>query len=565
MLKNIYIENIALISKLNLAFEQGLLVLSGETGAGKSIIIDALAFVLGGKADKSLIKSGTDRAFVEAVFVPENNGRAHEVLIELGFEPSECVVSRTITVSGKNEIRINGRVSTLVVLKQLSSVLVDIFGQHDQTYLLKNENHLTILDDFSSNQAYAENVTKLYDELKQNEKEFSKFGGSDAERERTISMLKYQIDEIDGCELSVKEEEELQMFKVKAASAEKVSNSLSGAATLLGENEFNALSAVTSAVNSMTQISAIDKEYESLRGRLESCKYELQDIYQSASSHLSSLDFDQREIDKMEMRLDKIKSLKRKYGGTVEEVLKFLSTAKNQLSELENADETIQYLKKRKGEILCKLYDACKLLSTFRKTAAENFSTEVMNELQDLGLKGSTFTVSFVKMPSIEEFEKYVTKKGCDKVEFLFSANKGEPVKPLAKIVSGGETSRFMLAVKNITARIEAIPTMIFDEIDSGISGAMASVVAQKLARISRSYQSIVITHLPQIACMGDSNFLVDKVVDNNKTFTRVIELNTAGKEKEVQRLIGGADVGEFGGLHAKDMIKWADAFKKAL
>jgi DNA repair protein RecN (Recombination protein N) len=322
---------------------------------------------------------------------------------------------------------------------------------------------------------------------------------------------------------------------------------------------------VSAALNVLNAVSDVDVQYFELCGRLEGCKIEIQDIYHSISDALNAFDFDASDVDRVETRLDKIRGLKRKYGGSVEKTLEFLEKSRQVYDELINADETIATLKLTREKILARLFAVCKKLTVQRKLAALKFEKEIVTELNELGMSGATFQVQFNEGSGKDITEQFITSKGWDEVEFLFSANKGEPAKPLAKIASGGEMSRFMLAVKNITARIEKIPTMIFDEIDAGISGQMASVVAQKLAKISRDYQAVVITHLPQIACMGDNNYLVEKYVDDGRTKTVLTHLDEDGKIREVQRLIGGKDVGQFGGLHAKDMATWADKYKLSL
>jgi DNA repair protein RecN (Recombination protein N) len=560
MLKSLYIKNIALIDEANIEFSNGLNILSGETGAGKSIVIDSLIFVLGSRADKTLIKSGETSAFAEAVFQCEENN----VFQQNGYESEDNLftVSRIMSVGGKNEIRINGRIASQSVLKQISASLVDVFGQNEQTYLLRQENHLGILDGFGDNAKLKNIVYDLSVQLDNINKQLDKFGGDDSERERLADMLSFQINEIESAELFDGEDEDLSAQRQKAKSMEKITYACSSALSLLsGEN--SSLDKVSSALNHLVQIDNIDKEYETASQRLSSVKYELQDICETVENFLSELKFDQYEMDMIENRLDKIKLLKKKYGGSIAAVLDFCNNAKQKLDELTHSDEIISQLKEKKENILLQLYAAAKNLSLFRRETATKFENKIMTELQDLGMKNTTFAVVFSDMPQQSTFCG-CGKNGFDKIEFYFSANKGEPIKPLTKIISGGEMSRFMLALKNITATIEKIPTMVFDEIDSGISGKIAEVVGCKLAKISKNYQCIVITHLPQIASMSDAHLLIEKSVTENKTKTTVTSLNFDGKLKEVGRLVGG-DIGEYGQLHAKDLIQWADNYKKSL
>ncbi len=561
MLKSLFIQNVALISETSIEFADGLNVLSGETGAGKSIIIDSLAFALGERADKSLIKSGEQSAFVEAVFSLHEADNAFE---ENGYHSDDglYVVARTMSVSGKNEIRINGRVATQAVLKQISAALVDIFSQNQQTYLLKPENHLGILDGFGFDDELLKAVAAGSAKVDDINHELARFGTDDSQRERMLDMLSYQIQEIESTEFYIGEDEELEQLKKKGQSAEKISFALSTALRLL-DGDVGAASAVSNAEASMTAVSALDSEYEDIRRRLESSKYELRDIAETLDGLASSLDFNSFEQDKIESRLDKLKLLKKKYGGSLEAVNDFLADAKTRLEEITGSEEIIASLKKEKEAALDKLFDAATSLSLFRRKMAEEFSAKIMNELNDLGMKNTSFEVHFNDSPSRENFSG-CGKNGFDTVEFYFSANKGEPSKPLAKIISGGEMSRFMLALKNITASIEKIPTMVFDEIDSGISGRIAEVVAKKLARVSGEYQCLVITHLPQIAAMSDVHLLIEKSVISEKTMTSVTALDANGKINEVGRLVAGG-IGEYGELHAKDLVKWADEYKKQI
>ena len=323
------------------------------------------------------------------------------------------------------------------------------------------------------------------------------------------------------------------------------------------------LSNVSTSVSYLSQINNIDEEYDSLYQRLNSIKYEIQDIAESLDDILSNLSFDQHELDRIEARLDKIKLLKRKYGGTIQEVLDFYENSKQKLDELQNADHLVEKLKQKKQIALDNLYEASYQLSLYRQKVAVIFEEKIMSELCDLGMKNATFKVVFDEMPKKQEFDGCGVD-GFDKVEFYFSANKGEPIKPLSKIISGGEMSRFMLALKNITAKIEKIPTMVFDEIDTGISGKIAEVVAQKLAKVSHDYQCLVITHLPQIAAMSDEHLLIEKFVLDEKTKSSVKSLDENGKINEIARLVAG-DIGDYGQLHAKDLIKWANEYKNTL
>lgn len=564
MIRNLHIENIALISRLDIEFENGLIVLSGETGAGKSIIIDSLAFVLGERADKTLIKYGQENAFVEVAFNIEQNSKTWQIMAELGLEPDTTVViNRTLILSGKNESRVNGRICSAAVLRSITATLVDIFGQSQHLNLLKVDNHIKVLDDYRRDDDLKNQLKKLYSEYRELKKQLSAFGGSDAERERLLDILKFQIDEITAAKLSETEENELIEIRSKVMNVEKIVSSVTAALDSLSTS--GVMSRLAEAKNSLLSVAAYDKDISSLAERLSAVQIETDDIFSSLEKILRDADYNPSQIDRMEERLEKIKNIKKKYGGTVADALKFLEKASAQYDNLVNAADIISKLNTKIEAVLTQMYELALKLSSERKTTAKRFENEIETQLKDLGMSGTTFEVKFNDIPNFDEYKNSVSADGFDKVEFLLSANKGEPLKPLAKIISGGEMSRFMLAIKNITAHIEQIPTMVFDEIDIGISGNMAQMVAIKLANVSRDYQCVVITHLPQIAAMGDSNMLIVKGVYGERTETRLTVLDKKGKNDEITRLIGGSNIGEYGGLHAKEMIDWANNIKSTI
>ena len=565
MITSLYIQNIALISKLSLEFSNGLTVLSGETGSGKSIIIDSLTFVLGERADKSLIKHGEDKAFVEVAFqiLPQSN--CAKVLDELGFDfDTTLVISRTLTQSGKNECRVNGRICSASMLKQISVTLVDVFGQSQHLNLLKVDKQLEILDGFCNFSSNLVNYQKYLTDYNCAVDQLATFGGSDAERERQIDMLKYQIDELESANLSVEEEDELILMHKRVVNMEKIVSSLSDALANLTTSEPNAVSSLSMAHNSLYGATNFDDRVATLDDRLVSARIEVEDIAETLQDILRESDYNPYEIDKMESRLEKIRLIKRKYGGTIEKALEFLQNAKDEYNRLINATETIANLQADKLVALKNMYECAHALSQTRRKVAVDLQQKIERELADLGMKGAKFCASFDDEPTFEQLESVFTNLGYDRVEFLFSANVGEPLKPLNKVISGGEMSRFMLAIKNITATVENIPTMVFDEIDTGISGNTASMVAQKLATVSKNYQCLVITHLPQIVAMADNNLLITKTQSENSTVSTTKQLSTLDeKVQEVSRLMGSK--GEHASLTAQDLIAWCDNYKKLI
>lgn len=566
MLKKLVIGNIALIDKLEIDFREGLTVLSGETGSGKSIIVDSLAFVLGDRADKTLIKYGEDAAEVTALFEVPAVSAVLSKLDEYGYgKDTEILLYRKMSVAGKNEIRIQGKTATLAILKDISTELVDIFGQGQHLALLDEKKQLDVLDSFCH---FAEICDKLQTELRPQlaaiNKELAEFGGNEAERERLLDILKYQIDEITGADLGENEEETLLLAHKRMKNAEKLSLSIGQALACL-EGENGAIAQLSQSTSCLKNISNLESSAEELAQRLTSVRIETDDVASQLQEVLSSMDFSASEVDKIEERLEKIRQLKRKYGGSVADVLNFLAEAQRKYDNLLNATEKIQRLNSRKQQVLEQMYGLCEQKSALRKQTADKLAEDIKRELNDLGMRGTSFRVQFNDSPTFERYCKSPSADGFDKVEFLMSANVGEPLKPLAKVISGGEMSRFMLAVKNITALAEKIPTMIFDEIDSGISGNMAQMVANKLANVSsekdNGYQCIVITHLPQIAAMADVNLYIRKYERDGKTYTAVDVLEDyEQRAAEVSRLMGS--VGEHAIVNAKELLKWSDSYK---
>lgn len=566
MIKNLIINNIALIDHLDLDFQEGLTVLSGETGSGKSIIIDSLAFVLGDRADKTLIKYGQDVAEVSALFEVAQDSPVVAKMQEFGFgDDTEILISRKMSVAGKNEIRIQGRPATLAILKEICSDLVDIFGQGQHLALLNEKNQLSVLDAFCNFDGIDIQLKNdLYPQLLSINKQLNAFGGSDAERERLADILKYQIEEIEAANVSEEEEEELLTMHKRMVNVEKISTAISQAVECLN-GDHGAIAQLSQSGNLLRSVANLEESADSLVDRLQSARIEVDDVSASLESVLSSLEFSPTEVDKMEERLEKIRQIKRKYGGSIAEVNKFLAESKTKYDSLINSAERIEQLNAQKFTLLKQMYSLAQAKSRERKLTAERLALSIMRELADLGMRGTNFKVEFNDDVTFDEFAQYPSSDGIDKVEFLMSANVGEPLKPLSKVISGGEMSRFMLAVKNITALAEKIPTMVFDEIDAGISGNMAQMVANKLANVSSNstsgYQCIVITHLPQIAAMADVNLYIQKFEKNGKTFTSVDVLSDyEQRAQEVARLMGS--VGEHALVNAKELLDWSTEYK---
>ena len=568
MLKSLLIRNIALIPEVRVEFAPGLNVLSGETGAGKSIIIDSLNFILGDRADKSMLRHGEDSAAVEAVFETES-GSVKQTLNELlGESDDVIIINRTLGGDGKSEIRLNGRTLSLSMLKKLTADLVDIHGQHEHQSLLKVSKHIEVLDYFLPQTAaeIKRALSTLLKEYRQVIKELSAFGGSEDERARQTDILSFQIKEIKDVKLSEKEEEELLKKRDMAVNRARITEGLSQACACFGTGGEGAgiTEMLDGAIRALSGISRYDERIEEYAERIQNARAEITDIAEGATSILEETDYSEKDADKLEARLDTVKLLKRKYGGSIPAVFEFLEKAEKELFRLTNSGELIEKYKKQKAALEKDIYEKCSDLSALRRATALDFEGKVKKELSELGMGGAAFKVQFAENPSLDEIENRAGTNGFDTAEFFLSPNLGEPLKPLAKIISGGEMSRFMLAVKNITSDAEGIGTMIFDEIDTGISGKMGQVVACKLASIAKGRQVICVSHLAQLAAMADKNFLISKAVAGDKTLTSVKVLKDKEKTEEVSRLSGGKDISDFAQKQAEDMIKWSEQYKKS-
>lgn len=563
MLLSLDIKNVALITHLKLEFNKGLNILSGETGAGKSIILDSLMFALGSKADKSLIRNGENIMSVEAVFEIAQNSFIQNYLKELGFDDDILILYRTINTEGRSTINLNGRTITLSMLRTITPNIIDIYSQAEHISLLKPSTHIDFLDGYGNNQTQniINEILSNYKEYKTILEEIAKSGGDKEERERLIELYEYQIEEIENAGLSEEEEQELLNLSRKLSNTEKITEEINNA-LILFSGDTGILSYLNSIKSILNNCSKFDKDIEPIFERFDSANIEIDDIHTTISDYIYNLEYDKTEAERVENRLEQIKKLKRKYGNTIQIIFEYKNQIKNELTKLVENSKNAQKLLSQKIESQNKLYKLSKELSYIRKEVAKKFENEVKQNLNDLSMKGCNFKVKFNDFPKEEEFENQITKKGMDKLEFFISTNKGEPLKPLAKIISGGEMSRFMLAIKSILSETDNIDTLIFDEIDTGISGVTATAVAKKFACISQKHQIIAITHLPQIAAMADVNFLIEKKENNNTVQTFITKLSKDNIITEIARLIGSAEVSTHGKLHAEEMLKWSNDYK---
>lgn len=548
MLQSLSIKNVALIKNIVIDFDKGLNILLGETGAGKSIIFDALNFVLGAKSDKTLIRSGEDSMRVDAVFT-DLNDNCKSTLNEYGFEAEEILLSRVLSLDGKSTIRINGNLSTQTILKEIGKVLVDSYSQHESVELLKSKSHLAMLDKFGKSK-----IEKLKNEVKEKYNnyhnilsEIDRLGGDEYDREREISLLNYQISEIRDADLKMGEDEEIHDRLKFLNNAEKIYQSISMCEEYLDNSSSSCINSLQQVSNLLSSLSNFDI-LSDCKNRIDSVRFEVEDIYQTLLDLKSKSEFDENEYERLDRRYDLIKNLEKKYGGSIENVLSYFEKINLRLDELNDSEQILIKLNSNKEKAFNELKEVSEKLSNERKIIAKEIETKILNELQELGMKSSKFEVVFTKLNDY-------TPNGEDGVEFVFSANKGQEVKSLAKTASGGELSRFMLAIKNIFAEIGSAQTLIFDEIDAGISGETGKIVGEKLKNITCFAQVICITHLPQVACYGNSFFYVSKYENDNETMTQIKRLEDEDIPYNIAKMIVGDNVSEIALSQAKEML----------
>lgn len=566
MLKRLHVKNLALISELELEFGNNLNILSGETGAGKSIVVDSLMLLLGAKYDKTLLRYGCDFGYVEGVF--EISEKQKSKISEFGLDDDDMlIIGRRFGKDGKNDIRVNGKTFTASMLKSFMASFVDIYGQNEYQSLSRPSEHLRIIDYFvraESEQIFSD-LEKEYFIYRKIRKEMEELGNI-SEREKNIDTYRYQIEEIEKAKVRPNEENEIVEKRKLFASGERIATSLSEALNALSENETGetASSAISDALSALSGISDVKQIFSELYERLNSVSIEIEDIIETVSGEIDDLNFDEREVDRVERRYDTILSLKRKYGS-YDKMTEYLEFARLSLDKLENCSELYEKLEKDRDCSLKRIYELSVELSKKRKDVAKKLSKEIMNELSELGMEHSKFEVVFNDLPTLSDCENIISAKGFDKPEFYLSPNIGQPLKPLIKIISGGEMSRFMLALKVITSKTDEIETLIFDEIDTGISGKIGQAVAQKLAKIAHGHQVLCVTHLAQIAAMADSHFYIAKSVKGEETFTEVTRLDDSGMTEEISRLSGGKDISSQAMENAAQMKKWSNEFKSKL
>ncbi|MBQ5800085.1 MAG: DNA repair protein RecN [Oscillospiraceae bacterium] len=560
MLQLLHIENIAVIERADIEFAPGFNALTGETGAGKSIVIDALGAVLGQRTSRDLIRTGASKAFVSAAFDAVSPTLAP--LVENGIVPEEdgtLLLQRDIYPDGKNACRVNGRPVTVAQLRSIGMALLNIHGQHEGTQLLDEEQHLLYLDRFGRTQEPLAAYFERYQAVRKTRQEIDALRMDEAEKARRVDMLRHQIGELERADLKPGEDEALEERRNILRNGEKFTSALTGAYLALsgGEDGMGAVAAIKAAEEELRALRGFGERFGELSERLAALHSEAYDLAETLRDVKDEFDFSPRELDEVESRSDQLYRLKKKYGATVEDMLRYLDRCREELDAIEYADDRIVQLEERLAREEREMRSAAEVLRKVRQSAAADLEEHILRELFELDMGKVRSSIVFE--------EKEPDPSGTDAVRFLMSANVGEDLKPINKIASGGELARIMLALKNVLAEQDQVMTMVFDEVDTGVSGRAAQRVAEKMAKISRRKQVLCVTHLPQLAAMADTHFSVEKGVENGRTYTAVLTLDENGRAAELARLTGGTTVSETQMEGARELLRAAGQFKMTI
>lgn len=547
MLSLLHIENIAVIEQADISFDKGFNVLTGETGAGKSIVIDAISAILGQRAYRDMIRTGTSKASVRAVFTKVPNFPWFE---ENGVEyDEETVIQRDIFLDGKNVCRVNGTLVTVAILHKLGIQLINIHGQHDSASLFDEENHLRFLDAFADNGALLADYREKFAAVSELRRQIDRMTMDEGEKLRRMETLKYQISEIEKADLKSGEDEVLEQRRKLLQNSEKLSQGLEEASEALlgGDDSDGAAALLAQAAYALSRIARYSDDYTGFQERLTDLKYQVQDIADEVRDSLDELSYSADELETIEARLDIIHRLRRKYGADCDEILAYLDKAQKELDEIEFADDRVEQLKKKLAKQEKQAWDAALALRKNRQEQGTVMAEKILSELSQLDMPRVQFQCHFR--------ETELTSEGADAVAFYLSANAGEDLKPLSKVASGGELARIMLSMKNVLAEKDAVDTLIFDEVDTGVSGRAAQRIAEKLKSLASHKQVLCVTHLPQLAALADTHMLIAKSEHDGRTYTTVTPLDRKGRAMELARIIGGTNITETTLKSAEEML----------
>lgn len=565
MLSELSVKNFALIEKLNIEFKSGLTVFTGETGAGKSIILDALDILMGARAYTEIIRTNKKSAYIEALFHPNKKDEIDQILNQNGIEVEDdmLLISREINQDGRNKGRINGQLVTVSLIQEIAPFLVDVHGQHEQQSLLNDDTHLMILDQYIKN-----DINELKNEIKEDYKKINKLKSKlnsididEQSRARKIDLYQFQIDEIKKAELEPNEDEELFKEYKKLSNLEDIYALLGEIDNLISSSDYNQegmMDKIGHYMKSLEEYTDYDDKLKNFHQIIQDVYYMLEELSFDLDDYISNVEFDQNRLLQVEERLDLINKLKRKYGDSIEEIINYRKDLEEKLNKLENQTEYIKELKESLKELQNKYDKKAEKLSQIRKKSAQDFTQDIENELKDLAMKKAKLKVEFNNKKRSED--------GIDDIRFLISTNPGEDLKPLSRIISGGELSRIMLAFKNIMADIDRVETIVFDEVDKGIGGKTAQKMAEKLYRISKKRQVICVSHLPQVASMGDNHYYINKSTgQDKKTVTNIKKLDQDDVIKELARMLGGVKLTDTTKSHAREMLEMAADKKETI
>ncbi|MCI8525801.1 MAG: DNA repair protein RecN [Oscillospiraceae bacterium] len=549
MLSVLHIENIAVIEQADIVFDPGFNVLTGETGAGKSIVIDAISAILGERAYRDVIRTGCGKAFVSAVFtgVGELPWFAEN---RVDYDPGELLIQREIFLDGKNVCRVNGRPVTVALLKKLGLQLINIHGQHDSQQLFDEAYHLHYLDLFAHDEAELSAYGEAYAAVQKTRSEIERLSMDESEKLRRVETLQFQIQEIEAAQLQPGEDEQLESQRKRLQNGEKMKSGLCAAVDALygGEDSDGACSMLTAAGRAVSALCRYDGSLEPLQTRLNDLSYALEDVTEELRTLRDDLAFAEDELERLEERLDVVHKLRRKYGATCADILEFLEKSRAELDEIAFASDRIEQLEKQLKKQEAAAEKAGLALRAARQKAAAELARRILTELAQLDMPKVQFVCQFEELP--------LSPGGMDNVRFLMSANVGEALKPMSKVASGGELARIMLALKNVLAEQDSVPTLIFDEVDAGVSGQAAQKVAEKLCAVAATKQILCVTHLAQLAAMADTHLYISKAVQNGRTYTSVTPLDREGRQREIARIIGGAVITETTLRSAGEMLR---------
>lgn len=571
MLLELSIRNFAIISSLNVSFHKGLNVLTGETGAGKSIVIDAISLLIGGRASADYVRHGENKAEIEGLFDMSSHASLQALCAQWDIESEDgtLILRRDIHRQGKNVCRVNGKLVPLSILRQIGQSLVDIHGQHEHHSLLRQEQYIPLLDAYGKKDIEPDRskYEQLFNEFTRLTQEIKRLSDSEQQIAQRIDLLRFQMNEIAAAELKSGEDQQLEQEKKKRLHAQKLYEGMETAYQAL-HGEGRALESLSVVLDQLEELTAVDTSLQPFLDKVRDMYFELEDMSRTFGEYKEHIEFDPQHINHIENRLVQIDQLKRKYGASVEDILAYADKIKGELDDLVHKDERVDALREQQKALLADLIRQAARLTEQRRKVARHLVKHIHKELKDLSMDQTVVNIAVEPLANGQEIEhegrkRFINKQGWDEVKILISANPGEPLKPLSKTASGGELSRFMLSLKTVFSRVEPVATMIFDEVDTGVSGRVAGAMAEKLLAISRDQQVLCITHQPQVAALSDHHYRIVKEVDGGSTMTNIIPLNDEEKQLELARMMGGDEVTSASANHAHELFESARNLKQ--